>query len=81
MNNTLLQKALTAITEMTPKEMEDKWNALTPKYDTREEIETRISMLSDEMDANEEENRSIQQEIDSLYGKLDAIDDGLAKGR
>ena len=33
---------------------------------------TRIKLLSDEMDANEEENRAMQSEIDTLYAKIDA---------
>lgn len=32
----------------------------------------RIKLLSDEMDANEEENRAMQAEIDALYVKIDA---------
>jgi len=33
---------------------------------------TRISLLSDEMDANDEENKQMQSEIDTLYAKIDA---------
>lgn len=40
---------------------------------TREEMLARISLLSDEMDANDEENRMMQAEIESLYAKLDAM--------
>lgn len=32
----------------------------------------RISLLSDEIDANEEENRSMLKEIHELYAKIDA---------
>lgn len=41
---------------------------------TKEEIESRIDMLGDEMDANEEENRQMQQEIDDLYEMLDNME-------
>jgi hypothetical protein len=40
---------------------------------TREQMLARISALSDEMDANDEENRMMQAEIDSLYAKVDAM--------
>ncbi|WP_166721897.1 hypothetical protein [Burkholderia sp. Tr-862] len=39
---------------------------------TKEQMLARISVLSDEMDANEEENRMMQAEIDDLYARLDA---------
>lgn len=41
---------------------------------TKEEMEARIKMLSDEMDANEEENRDMQQEINKLYAEIDKRD-------
>lgn len=34
-------------------------------------MEARISLLSDEMDANEEENRTMQAEINALYKQID----------
>jgi hypothetical protein len=40
---------------------------------TEEEMRSRISMLAEEMDANDEENRFNQAEIDSLYAKIDAM--------
>ncbi|WP_258171930.1 hypothetical protein [Burkholderia contaminans] len=40
---------------------------------SKEQMLTRISVLSDEMDANEEENRTMQAEIDGLYARLDAM--------
>ncbi|HDR9034270.1 TPA: hypothetical protein QDB07_001739 [Burkholderia vietnamiensis] len=40
---------------------------------TKEQVLARISVLSDEMDANEEENRTMQAEIDGLYARLDAM--------
>lgn len=40
---------------------------------TKEQMKTRINLLSDEMDANEEENRAMQAEIDSLYERIDAM--------
>lgn len=40
---------------------------------TKEEILARVRMLSDEMDANDEENRQMQDEINSLYARLDAM--------
>jgi hypothetical protein len=39
---------------------------------TVEQMKARISLLSDEIDANEEENRFMQDEIDKLYAKIDA---------
>lgn len=39
---------------------------------TEPEMKARISLLAGEMDANEEENKFMQIEIDSLYAKLDA---------
>lgn len=40
---------------------------------TKDEMLARISVLSDEMDANDEENRTMQAEIDDLYARLDAV--------
>jgi pyrroloquinoline quinone (PQQ) biosynthesis protein C len=42
---------------------------------TKEEIEARINVLSDEMAANDEENRAMQEEIDGLYKQLDSMKD------
>lgn len=80
MNKTMLKKALDIIANMTSEEMEKRWIRLLPKHDTKESITDRISMLSDEIDANEEENRSMQEEINKLYDKLDSftIDDILS---
>lgn len=39
----------------------------------KEEMEERIRVLSDEIDANDEENRAMQAEIDALYAKIDAL--------
>lgn len=39
---------------------------------TEEDMRTRIAMLSAEMDANDEENRLYQEEINILYAKIDA---------
>lgn len=44
-----------------------------PGLATKEEMEERIRVLSDEMDANDEENRAMQAEIDALYAKIDAL--------
>lgn len=40
---------------------------------TKEEMLARINLLSDEIDANEEENRAMQAEIDSLYARIDSL--------
>jgi hypothetical protein len=40
---------------------------------TKEDIEKRIDLLGDEMYANEEANRMMQDEIDSLYEMLDKM--------
>jgi len=44
-----------------------------PGLATKEEMQERIRVLSDEMDANDEENRAMQAEIDVLYAKIDAL--------
>jgi hypothetical protein len=41
---------------------------------TKEEIESRINLLCDEMDANEEENRMMQDELDNLYSMLSKME-------
>ena len=41
---------------------------------TKQEMKDRISLLGGEIDANEEENRVMQEEINSLYAKIDAGD-------
>jgi hypothetical protein len=41
---------------------------------TKEQMLARVSVLSDEMDANDEENRMMQAEIDALYAKIDNLD-------
>lgn len=38
----------------------------------KEEAKARIELLSDEMDANDEENRLMQDEINKLYKLIDA---------
>ena len=38
----------------------------------KQKMHERIKLLSDEIDANEEENRAMQTEIDGLYKKIDA---------
>ncbi|HAT2714709.1 TPA: hypothetical protein I8303_003490 [Aeromonas hydrophila] len=38
---------------------------------TKEQMLARISVLSEEIDANEEENMAMQAEIDTLYKELD----------
>ena len=40
---------------------------------TREQILEQINLLADEVDADGEENRVVQEEIDGLYKKLDAL--------
>lgn len=40
---------------------------------TKEQMEARISVLSDEIDANEEENRAMNDEIERLYKQIDAL--------
>jgi pyrroloquinoline quinone (PQQ) biosynthesis protein C len=42
---------------------------------TKEEIEARIEALADEIDANEEENRMMQREIDILYEQLSQMEE------
>ena len=45
----------------------------TEKVMTEQDMKDRISSLGSEMDANEEENRFLQTEIDALYVKIDAL--------
>jgi len=40
---------------------------------TKEEMQARVNLLSQEIDANEEENRMMQDEINDLYAKIDAL--------
>lgn len=40
---------------------------------SEEQMLARIKLLADEMDANEEENQQMQDEIDQLYKKIDAL--------
>jgi hypothetical protein len=42
---------------------------------TKDEILQRIDLLGDEMDANEEENRVMQDEINDLYDQLDNLEE------
>ncbi len=44
-----------------------------PEPRTRKDVKERISLVSDEMDANEEENRCMQSEIDKLYEELETL--------
>lgn len=39
---------------------------------SEQDMKDRIDLLADEMDANDEENRFMQIEIDALYAKIDA---------
>lgn len=39
---------------------------------SEQDMKARIDLLADEMDANDEENRFMQIEIDALYAKIDA---------
>ncbi len=39
---------------------------------TVQQMQDRIKVLAGEMDANDEENRAMQSEIDTLYAKIDA---------
>lgn len=39
---------------------------------TKEQIRARIKLLDEEIIANEDENRFMQEEIDALYKKLEA---------
>lgn len=48
-------------------------NPLTPKQLTKQEMLDRINLLSGEMDANDEENKMMQEEITSLYAKIDTL--------
>jgi hypothetical protein len=43
-----------------------------PKELTEQQMLDRVELLGDEMDANDEENRAMQSEIDTLYAKIDA---------
>ena len=38
---------------------------------TKEQMQERISLLANEIDANEEENRVMQNEINSLCNRID----------
>lgn len=38
---------------------------------TREELLSRQKLLENEIEANEEENRALQKELDAIYAELD----------
>jgi len=40
---------------------------------TIEQLNARADLLSSEMDANDEENRAYQSEIDKIYARIDAM--------
>lgn len=40
---------------------------------TPEQLTERANVLVSEMDANDEENRVMQAELDSIYAKIDAL--------
>jgi len=46
-----------------------------PAPTTKAQLLERVRILSDEMDANDEENRAMQAEIDGLYAQIDAMED------
>ncbi len=39
---------------------------------TIEQLKERAALLASEMDANDEENRAYQSEIDKIYARIDA---------
>ena len=41
---------------------------------TKTQLLERVRLLSDEMGANDEENRAMQAEIDGLYAQIDAME-------
>lgn len=41
---------------------------------TKQQLLDRISLLTGEIDANEEENRMMQEEVNQLYARVDAGD-------
>jgi hypothetical protein len=41
---------------------------------TKQEALDRIELLSDEMDANDEENRMMEKEIESLYAMIEELE-------
>jgi len=46
---------------------------------TKEQMLSKISQLSDEIDANEEENRAIQEQINQLYVRIDSMPDAATE--
>lgn len=44
---------------------------VTPAF-TKQQMLDRVAVLSGEIEANEEENRNMQEEITSLYASIDA---------
>ena len=47
--------------------------AIPLQVQTKQQMLDRVKLLSDEIDGNEEENRMMQDEINSLYAKIDAL--------
>jgi hypothetical protein len=48
-----------------------RWNAIDMM--TSEQLAERANVLVPEMDANDDENRVMQAELDSIYAKIDAL--------
>ncbi|MCP1515580.1 hypothetical protein [Pseudomonas rhodesiae] len=46
---------------------------------TKDQMLSKISQLSDEIDANEDENRAMQEQIDQLYARIDAMPDAATE--
>jgi len=46
---------------------------------TKDQMLSKISQLSDEIDANEDENRAMQEQINQLYARIDAMPDAATE--
>lgn len=53
--------------------VENNSGRIVAATETKEQMEARIRVLSDEIDANEEENRMMLWEIQDLYERIDAM--------
>lgn len=72
MSDTLSNKQMDAAVDAAEADTQRVINEQLRTPMSKQQMLARIRVLSDEMDANDEENRAMQDEIDVLYTKIDA---------
>lgn len=73
MSDTLSNKQMDAAVEVAEADTQRVINEQLRAPMSKQQMQARIRVLSDEMDANDEENRQYQSEIDALYKQIDAL--------